>query len=280
LYDQNVMKINFLDPGISVSLGIILIGIGWLVWAVRQLIRKSPESGDDLFAGGALPSEGMTDNLFSAKPSEAKPFEDKPTEPLAAFQEVQFTKASAAPVDAAIPIPAGVSQEMVDRLDNMAHRLNDMQTVLQKQVGPSAPGTPLSPETIDKLLKIISNVTQQVDILQRSIGTGPAPGPANPMNAPAPAPKPAATPTQFAAPSPASSGKPSTTPSTAPSGGLKPPVAAPSAGSPGLKPFGVTGGVLSRSSPAPDKPTPARPPGANPDSGGTVIPLNPPSPEK
>ena len=66
------------------------------------------------------------------------------------------------------------SNEMLDRLDSMSKRLNEMQTVLNKQLSaptsqPTGIGQGFSPETIDKLIKIIGNVTQQVEVLQKSM---------------------------------------------------------------------------------------------------------------
>ena len=65
---------------------------------------------------------------------------------------------------------------MASRLDNMTQKLSDMQIVLQRQAAGAPAGTPLTPETIDKLLKIIGNVTQQVDVLQKSLGAPAMPG--------------------------------------------------------------------------------------------------------
>lgn len=58
----------------------------------------------------------------------------------------------------------------------MTQRLAEMQNVLQKQSSAGGPasnaaggvGQGFSPETIEKLLKIVGNVIQQVDILQKS----------------------------------------------------------------------------------------------------------------
>jgi hypothetical protein len=83
-----------------------------------------------------------------------------------------------------VPVAPAISQEVAERLDSMTQRLSEMQTVLQKQAAapastpaansPGGVGQGFSPETIDKLLKIIGNVIQQVDVLQKSLKAPPA----------------------------------------------------------------------------------------------------------
>ncbi|OGR90033.1 MAG: hypothetical protein A2992_00585 [Elusimicrobia bacterium RIFCSPLOWO2_01_FULL_59_12] len=217
------MVSHFKDPAVLIPIGTILVGIAFFFWAMGKLFKKTTpsEGGLDEFAA---PPEG--DGLFN--PSSSESSESYP------------------PFAAPTPPPTAIGKEMADRLDGMSQKLNDMQSVLQRQSTMTAAGAPLTPETIDKLLKIIGNVTQQVDLLQRSLGASPGPqAKASPAPAPASAPTPVSSHTS--SPSGLSSSK----------GGV-----------------GVLGGALSRSSkqaappaktpPAADAPPTAPPPGTGP----------------
>jgi hypothetical protein len=144
------------DPVVLICSGIILFGFLGLIWA----IAKFRHLGKTL------------------KPPRKEPFDDVLS--VADLKGIDLSIPSPAPAPRApapSPAPAGVSKDVADRLDSMAQRLAEMQTVLQKQQSASqsadAQGGPVgqgfSPETIDKLLKIIGNVIQQVDVLQKNM---------------------------------------------------------------------------------------------------------------
>jgi hypothetical protein len=151
------MKSLISDPVFLISGGILIAGLIAFFWAVGKFRR--------------LAVEGMvsdsTDDLLPAAP-------DLPDIDFRA--PVQQTRTSTF-----VPAPAPtstVSKDVAERLESMTQRLSEMQTVLLKQSAaastaapggaPSGVGQGFSPETIDKLLKIIGNVIQQVDILQKS----------------------------------------------------------------------------------------------------------------
>jgi hypothetical protein len=142
------------DPVVLICCGIIFLGLVVLLWAIGKFRRL----------GEATSAINAADDLLSSSPS---------------LPDINFrtTEASASPV---APIAPAVSKEVADRLENMTQRLSEMQSVLMKQSaaasapggaagGAGAVGQGFSPETIDKLLKIIGNVIQQVDVLQKSI---------------------------------------------------------------------------------------------------------------
>jgi len=231
------MKINFQDPAIAISLGVVLIGLAFFIWAVGKLFKKASPLDDSLLGSETLPpSPSGADELFSARQT----LTPEPNNPL-------YKEFGVSPDPDIRPSPGGkertvapsVSKEMVERLDNMTLRLTDMQAVLQRQGTTAAAGSPMSPETIDKLLKIISSVTQQVDFLQRSLGAAPA----------------AASPPS-AAPMPTGQTSLPTGQAGQPSGQASTPKPAPSSATPPVRGIGVAGGALSRQAPA-QKPTPA-----------------------
>jgi hypothetical protein len=155
----------FKNPIVWICLGVILLGAVAFLWAVMQLFKSEPQRNvssaqDDL---GLAAGESATDDLLS--------------DPLAIAKE---------PVRAPSAATGGpVSREVADRLESMSQRLAEMQNVLARQSGdaPAGAGQGFSPETVDKLLRIIGNVTQQVDILQRALNIPKAGGP--PPNSPA-----------------------------------------------------------------------------------------------
>ena len=145
------------DPVVLICAGIIVIGLAAFFWAVGKWRRLGAPVLDD-----TAPIE----DLIPSDPSPLPEIDIRPP-------EMPFRQAA----PAAAPAPA-VSQEVAERLETMTQRLSEMQTVLMKQSA-AAPGGPagapggvgqgFSPETIEKLLKIIGNVIQQVDILQKSL---------------------------------------------------------------------------------------------------------------
>ncbi len=143
----------FKDPVVLICAGIIFLGLVTLLWAIGKFRRL----------GDASRASSAADELFPGSPG---------------LPEIDF-KAPDLPAPAAGANPA-VSKEVADRLENMTQRLSEMQSVLMKQSAAAAAqsgaaenaasvGQGFSPETIEKLLKIIGSVIQQVDILQKSI---------------------------------------------------------------------------------------------------------------
>lgn len=145
------MKSILIDPVVLICAGVILVGILGFFWGIKQF-RKGPRP-----ALGDLPLDEQSP-LSSVAP------------------EIEFRAPTISqPLAPAVP---AVSREVSDRLESMTQRLAEMQSVLLKQSANSGAGAAqpqggvgqgFSPETIDKLLKIVGNVIQQVDILQKSL---------------------------------------------------------------------------------------------------------------
>ncbi len=144
------MMIFLKDPVVLICIGIIVVGLIGLFWSIskfRHTKSAPPKAWPADVVSMAIPQRGM----------DAAP-------------------AFSASVPAMASSPA-INKEVVDRLESMTQRLTEMQSVLLKQpagsaagaAGSGAVGQGFSPETIDKLLKIIGNVMQQVDILQKSM---------------------------------------------------------------------------------------------------------------
>ncbi len=140
------------DPVVWISAGVVLFGIIGFFWGVSRLRKLSSGAVED----------PLLDSLSGTAPDLGGPV----------FRPPLAVTPSASP-----PL-AGVSRDVAERLESMTQRLAEMQSVLTKQaVGAGAPGAApaggvgqgFSPETIDKLLKIVGNVIQQVDILQKSL---------------------------------------------------------------------------------------------------------------
>jgi hypothetical protein len=240
LYDDFGMNFDFKDPAILIPLGVLLIGLILFVWGIGKLFKKDTSDIETPFLPEDFPPPTPAEDQWSTPPL---------SEPEPAFRPQPAARATG---ETSVP-----NKEMVDRLDTMSQRLNDMQSVLQKQT--SAPsGTALTAETIDKLLKIIGNVTQQVDLLQRSLGApGSAPVPPPAMSAPVATPKSTPAPTSVATPTPAPKTVPAAAPATTtPPPAAKPPAApaatptTPVANTPGKK-IGISGGALSSLPPQP-----------------------------
>jgi hypothetical protein len=144
------MKALLTDPVVLICSGILLVGLIGLFWAIGKFRRLSPSSLD------------------------TKPFDDL-LPPAPDLRDMDFRAPTLSPPPSAAP---AVSRDVADKLDSMTQRLTEMQAVLQKQSANAqsqggesgAMGQGFSPETIDKLLKIIGNVIQQVDVLQKNLG--------------------------------------------------------------------------------------------------------------
>jgi len=208
------MNINFTDPILFICIGILLIGFVFIVWAVGKLRQKQ---GDDRPDSVSLEDDSpLTDADLGLDPlvePEALRGAPKP-EPAPPFK-IDF-KEPRTPPPSPSPTPAA-SKEVTERLEAMTQRLSEMQALLNKQNAAavaSAANAPIgqgfSSETIDKLLKIIGNVIQQVDTLQKAMNMtkepalqAPVPGAAIPA-APVSLPKPPMSPIQplTAAPGP------------------------------------------------------------------------------
>lgn len=147
------MKSLLTDPVVLICGGIIIVGFFSLIWAVSKFLR-SGKTSEDKRSPGSMPA------------------------PSSDFLDIREAALPAVPTPR--PSPA-VSREVAERLESMTQRLAEMQAVLAKQSSGApadaagAVGQGFSPETIDKLLKIIGNVMQQVDILHKSVSAHPAP---------------------------------------------------------------------------------------------------------
>jgi hypothetical protein len=158
------VKTLMTDPIVLVCGGIIIFGFVGLILAVRSLL------GGGKSGAASRVEDDIADAVSALRDSG---LESLPIPPLAAPQ--------------AAPVAPVISHEVADRLDSMTQRLSEMQAVLQKQAAaasaapaaaasspaPSVAGVGqgFSPATIDKLLKIVANVIQQVDVLQKGLTT-------------------------------------------------------------------------------------------------------------
>ena len=145
----------FTDPVVLISSGVILVGFVALLWAIGKWKQM----------GSASSSSGEVDHLIAA------------TESAPELPDIDF-RPPELPIRSSVSSAPAVSKDVADRLESMSQRLAEMQNVLMKQsaapVGAGAAsgvGQGFTPETIDKLLKIIGNVIQQVDILQKNLNT-------------------------------------------------------------------------------------------------------------
>lgn len=162
---RGVMPAWLQDPIVLICAAILIFGMVGLFWAMSRFTsKKTPKIADPLLDD--LPGDAIDrapdDSLFR--------------DPLAAPTPIPVPRVDSVPRTAAVPT------NVADRLEQMSQRLVEMQTVLNKQtqsasVGGNAQiGQGFSPETVDKLLKIIGNVSQQVDILQKALNTPAASG--------------------------------------------------------------------------------------------------------
>ena len=178
------MSSRFSDPILLACAGILLVGFLFLIVALQALFRRQ---------GSGPAQEGLD---LSAAPG--REWDERPDAPAAGGDVMAESLAAARARPAPVPPPV-VNKEVADRLEAMSQRLVEMQNVLARQTSAGAAagvGQGFSAETIDKLLKIIGNVIQQVDVLQKSLGPGASkPGaigapPANPAASPGPTSRP------------------------------------------------------------------------------------------
>jgi len=142
------------DPIIWGVAGFAFVCFAGFIWSAAKLFKKTTRGAplEDLLAGAARDPAQPFD-ISSAAPLEGEPAAGKKG--------------------------GGPAQDVLGRLDTMTQRLSEMQGVLSKQMGTGGPaggGQSLTPETVDKLLKIVGSVMQQVDVLQRGLGSAPAAG--------------------------------------------------------------------------------------------------------
>ena len=228
------MNMNFHDPAVMISVGVIFVGFGLLIWAINKLRQKAPHQEARDFLNPRSSKASAVDDLFTGRSV------DRGT---ASFSEFAPSP-EAPPAKSRPPLPA-INKEMMERMDAMTQRLSDMQNLLQRQANnPAAAGTTLTAEAIDKLLKIIGNITQQIDFLHRSMG---------PPSAETASPAPVAIETISAAAAVANPPPTATKPAGAAS--TSAPSSPPSPLKPGAKTIGVVGGALS-SFPKQNPPTP------------------------
>lgn len=155
-YAKNqIVKSLLTDPIVLGCVGVMVAGLLGLIWALGRFRKLAAPSPDDAVFQDPIASISSLPDIPAARPS---------------------------PIPVSVPTPSAspaVSREVADRLESMTQRLSEMQNVLMKQASGGAPGAPaaggmgqgFSPETIDKLLKIVGNVIQQVDILNKSLNT-------------------------------------------------------------------------------------------------------------
>jgi len=137
------------DPVVLICSGIIVVGLIGLFWAIGKFSR------------------------LESAPRVEQPMDDF-SRAMTNRMGLDFTPPSKPLSSPVVPAVPGVTEEMANRLESMTQRLAEMQAVLAKQssdagAAPGAVGQGFSPETIDKLIKIVGNVIQQVDILQKSL---------------------------------------------------------------------------------------------------------------
>jgi len=157
---------KFSDPILWACVGVVVLGFVFLIWAIGRLRVKKTEETDPLLA--PLP-------LAEDLPMPPLDLDAPPPGKAAQKNEPIFTPAPSAPPPSSV-LTTAFSKEVSDRLESMTQHLSEMQSVLTKQASSPAASAPtgglgqgLSPETIDKLMKIIGNVVQQVDVLQKSL---------------------------------------------------------------------------------------------------------------
>lgn len=148
------MKEILMDPQVAGPAGIIVVGVLLLFWALKRLLRSKPAPSPVEF-DFPLPRQTTA-----------------PTPPLSVVSPDANPFAGRTPTPAAAPL----NRDVLVKVDLISQRLTDMQLLLNKQLSASSAGTPggggaptLSPEMLDKLIKITGSVAEQVDILQKSI---------------------------------------------------------------------------------------------------------------
>lgn len=145
------------DPVVLICGAVFLVGLVSLLWALARLFRAS---------GPSVQTDALAESLAGGEADELLKAPDNTfRDPLLSRPEV---------IRPAESSTSSVNRDVADRLETMAQRLAEMQNVLSRQASPAGLAAPssgqgFSPETVDKLLKIIGNVVQQVDVLQRAL---------------------------------------------------------------------------------------------------------------
>jgi hypothetical protein len=179
------MKINFSDPLLLGAVGVVILCLFAGVWALKTYrnMGKAPEDSDllPLDLDQEPPVDLEIPSLDVETPRPRAPLPVVPPAPL-----TSGTLKGPAPLRPMAPATSATQaagtppmpRDVLDRLENMNQKLGEMQAVLSKQTNvPAGAGAPagigqgFSPETVDKLLRIIGNVVMQVEILQRGLGT-------------------------------------------------------------------------------------------------------------
>jgi hypothetical protein len=147
------MKDLLMTPEVMGAIGVIVVGFVLLILAVRALRKSSKPKPIKEFDFPALTNH----EPLSVVSPDSNPFS----------------------TPAASPAPAPVAnKEVLNKVDLISQRLVDMQMLLNKQVSASAAqgagsNAGLSPDMLDKLLKITATVAQQIEVLQKALGGTP-----------------------------------------------------------------------------------------------------------
>lgn len=136
------------DPILLSAVGVLILGMVMLLWAVNRLRQAGAEEGDLLEESDA--TGVSTPPMLTVPPT----FPPMPPPP--------------APARMAPP-----PRELLERLEGMSMRLGEMEALLQRQA--AQPSSSLSPEASSRLLKIISSVSEQLQSLERELGIPSAP---------------------------------------------------------------------------------------------------------
>jgi len=180
------MKINFSDPVVLGAIGVMVLCVIGLIVSIRAYMKMSRPSEDDV-PPLDLEQEPPAELDIPTIEPETPPVAPEPVKPAPLLPKppppAPFVPSPvSSPPVAASASGTSVPKDVVERLETMNQRLAEMQSVLSKQAVPAGPGAPpgmgqgFSPETIDKLLRIIGNVVMQVEILQRSFNAAGEPG--------------------------------------------------------------------------------------------------------
>ena len=166
------------DPVVLGAGCVILVGLILLIWAIRKLAKGStpaaPAALDDF--------EFQLPPRPAPMPAAPPPPPPTVTRPLSVVTPEANPFVAAAPPAPAAPPPA-VSRDVLDKVDLISQRLVDMQMLLNKQLSASSAtqggggALSLSPDMLEKLVNLMGNVVQQVEILQKSM-SGAAEAPA------------------------------------------------------------------------------------------------------
>ena len=145
------MKDLLMDPVVLGCVAVIGVGFVLLVMAIRAVRKPSMTK---------QPAKEVDFPILRANPVEPLSVVSPDVNPFSA--------------NAVVPPPVAVAnKDVLMKVDLISQRLVDMQMILNKQMTAAAAqrGNPgVSPDVLDKLIKITANVAQQVDILQKSMG--------------------------------------------------------------------------------------------------------------